>query len=119
MEENSTVQILWAYFTYTADATIGSRIPIMTLSDDQANVVFQLTYFASVAANGSLGINMSQGSTIVPSNVLGRPTAIPADGLHARNNWVLRFFPFPSFSAGDAFSGYFQTRGLHNSDAPN
>ena len=117
IEQNSTVQILWAFFNYTAAAGGGARIPIMTLADDQANIIFQLTYFASVAAGATLGVTMSQGAAIVPSTVLGRPTGIPADGLFAKNNYTLRFFPFPAVSAADAFSGYFQTRGLHNSQA--
>lgn len=116
--ENARVQILWAQYLYVADATVLTRNHILLIRDENATTILQITYFATSTANTSASITFAQGLTIIPANVLGKITTIPADGLFVRNGWSLDFFAFLG-SAGDIFTGNFQTRGLHNSNAPN
>jgi len=118
MEENQTAQILWASMTLTNDATVGNRRMVFLVQDENANAIISVPYFLTSAANQTLGISYFQGNTIIPNTILGLQTAIPFDGVFVKNNWVFSLFPLPSISAGDIFTGFFQTKGLHNSGAP-
>lgn len=117
--ENARVQILWSQFLSVADATVGTRRIVLQIRNDTATLVMQIAYFATQAASGSTFITFAQGLTIIPANVLGLVTTIPADGIFVRNDWTLNFVYFPFVSVGDTFTGFFQTRGLHNSAAQN
>ena len=117
--ENARVQILWSQFVSTADATVGVRRSFLQVRDESSTVIVTITYFATQAASSSIGITFAQGLTIIPASVLGVVTTIPADGLFVRNDWTLTYGYFPFISAGDVFAGNFQSRGLHNSAAPN
>lgn len=117
--ENARIQILWTQFLSVTDATVGTRRNVLQIRDDTATLVLQISYFQTQAASGSVFVTFAQGLTIVPANVLGIITTIPANGLFVRNDWTLNFIYFPFISAGDTFTGNFQTRGLHNSAAPN
>ena len=113
-----TAQILWSQYVSTTDATAGVRRAFVQVRDETAAVVLTLSYFATQAAGSALGITFAQGLTIVPASVLGLVTTLPADGLFVKNRWTLTYGYFPFISAGDVFSGFFQSRGLHNSAAP-
>lgn len=119
MEENQTAQILWATMTLTNDATVGNRRMVFLIQDENANNIISVPYFTTSAANQTFGIVYFQGNTIIPNTVLGMQTAIPFDGVFVKNNWTFSLFPLPAISVGDIFTGYFQTKGLHNSAAPN
>lgn len=113
---NASAQILWTQVLSTTDATAGTRRMFWRVLDDTGTVVCQVSYFATQGASGSLFHSWFQGTTIVPENVLGIVTSIPRDGVFVRDGYVLNISYFPLISAGDVFSGFFQTRGLHNGE---
>jgi len=115
---SNTAQWLWSQFVYVADATAGTRIIVARVRDENAVLTWQQTYFQTVAAGGTLIVQFMQGNTIIPPSVLGTHTTLPIDGLFFEDQWTLEFFDFSGVSAGDTFSGMFQTRGFHNSLAP-
>ncbi len=118
LQSNNTIQLLWTSVVSTTDATVGTRRMFLNVNDETGTNVFSVTYFSTQAATASLRVTFAQGVTIIPSTVLGTQTTIPADGLFIKDKWTLLTGYFPLISAGDVFSGFFQTRGLHNSDAP-
>lgn len=117
LPENGSAQILWANYSLTTDATAGARTPLLRVFDENNNNVFSLVYFATVAPSTSAFIIWTQGNAVVPSTVLGNQIGLPINGLFVRNGWRLRFEQIFT-NAGDILAGFFQTRGLHNSDAP-
>lgn len=119
MEESQTAQILWAQFAYTADAVVGNRRPLFLVQDENGNNVVLVSYFNNILANQSVNVSFTQGNTILPNTVLGAQVGIPFNGVFVKNDWVFSIFAFPSISVGDIFTGFFQTKGLHNSEAPN
>jgi len=118
LQSNNTIQLLWTSVVLTTDATVGNRRMFLQISDENANIIFNVNYFSTQAASSTVRITFAQGLTIIPTTVLGRQTTLPADGLFVKDKWTLTTGIFPGISAGDVFSGFFQTRGLHNSDAP-
>lgn len=119
MEENQTAQILWAQIAYTADAVVGNRRPLFLVQDENLNTILVVNYFTTLAANQTFGIDFTQGNTIIPPSVLGSQVGIPSNGVFVKNNWTFSIFSLPAISAGDLITGHFQSRGLHNSGAPN
>ncbi len=118
LQSNNTVQVLWTSVISTTDATVGTRRMFLNILDELGAAIFSVTFFGTQAASSTFRVTFAQGVTVVPSTVLGIQTTIPADGLFVKNKWSLVTGYFPLISAGDVFSGFFQTRGLHNSEAP-
>jgi len=117
LPENGQAQILWAQYNIVTDATAGARTPFFQIQDETATPVFTLVYFLTVAPSGTAIITWSQGNEVVPGTVLGQQIGLPANGVFVKNGWRLRLaqiFTIP----GDVLTGFFQTRGLHNSSAP-
>jgi hypothetical protein len=113
---NASAQILWTQVLSTTDATGGTRRMFWRVRDDTGVTVCQVSYFATQGASTSLFHSFFQGTTIVPETVLGFVTSIPRDGIFVRDGYEFDMSYFPFISAGDVFSGFFQTRGLHNGE---
>ena len=106
----SQAQILWMQLTYAADATVGTRVPILTLTDDAAAQVFTIASINTVAAGQVSTQSILQGALIFPLNILGFMRTIPVDGLFAFEGWTLAFFDLNGVSAGDTMTGFMQLR---------
>jgi len=115
--ENGQAQVLWAQYNLVTDATAGARTPFLQIQDETATPVLTLVYFLTVAPSGSAIITWSQGNEVVPGTVLGQQIGLPNNGVFVQNGWRLRLAQIFT-NAGDVLTGFFQTRGLHNSSAP-
>lgn len=106
----SEFQILWIQFVYTADATVGTRNPVMDLLDESLNSVFSVASINTQTANQGIQHSLLQGVVIFPVSVFGLMRTIPVNGLYGFNNYTVRIQDLSAISAGDTFAGFMQVR---------
>jgi len=106
----SQAQILWVSITYSADGTVGTRVPVFDVLDDSATSVFAVASINTQTAGQLIEHTILQGVWIFPNSVFGLMRTIPVNGLFVFNNWEMRFADLAAISAGDSFAGNVQVR---------
>lgn len=106
----SQFQILWLQFLYVADATVGTRIPVIDLLDENLISVYSVASINTQIANQGIQHSLLQGVVIFPLSVFGQARTFPNNGLFGFNNYRLRIQDLSTISAGDTFTGFMQVR---------